>query len=338
MTTRRIHAILLSGVLAIALLGVLVWVVGVDDVVVALSAANRTVLALVFGLALCWMAAWSVPLYLLLGSLSAPVAPGRAFLLYTHLLFANNVAPFSVFGAEPVAALFVARGSNARYETGLAAVASVDAVNYLPAPLLAAVGLSYLAATAAVSSRVLDAVGLLLGVLFVLLLVGVVAWRHRRWVVERLVGSVEVGERAVGRRFPNLPMPEPSSVGRRIEDVVVALERVTEDRRLLAIGIGCSTLGWVVQAAILWSSLLAVGYSVPVVVPLFVVPLATISDVVPVPAGAGSVDAVLVFLVVATTGVPAAATTAAVLVHRSATVLFPILLGGASTTVTQSRR
>jgi len=63
---------------------------------------------------------------LVLRALGANVALPRAVLLYTSVDFANSVAPFGHLGAEPLAALFLSRATDAEYGTSLAAVAGVE--------------------------------------------------------------------------------------------------------------------------------------------------------------------------------------------------------------------
>jgi len=53
------------------------------------------------------------------------------------------VATFGHLGAEPLAALFLSRGTDAEYETSLAAVAGVDALNLFPSAGFVLVGGCY---------------------------------------------------------------------------------------------------------------------------------------------------------------------------------------------------
>lgn len=321
---------------AIGLLAGLVYVVGVSAVLAVLASADRVAVLAVLGMALVWMFAWSVSLYLVLGTLAVPTSIPRSFLLYTNVLFANDVAPFSVVGAEPIAALLVSRATGSTYERSFAAVASVDVLNFLPAPAFAAFGLLYFVVTATLGKAVEVVVGSLLGIFVLLGVGGYLGWRYRYHLADALLAAVVAVERRVARRTSTVRLPDPDLLERRVRTLLDALDRVAADRRTLLLGVGASTVGWTVLASTLWVALWAVGHPVPIEAPLFIVPLTTVTDLVPLPGGVGSVDAALVLLLVATTGVPAATATAAVLLHRAASFLLPVVLGGVAVAVVQT--
>ncbi|MFB6073422.1 MAG: YbhN family protein [Haloarculaceae archaeon] len=328
--TTRPSWLLIVGSLAVALvlLAVLVSVVGVGDVFATLASANRVALVGLLVLALLWILAWGYSLFLVLRALAVPASIARSFLLYAVMLFVGTIVPFSVIGAEPIAAMIVARRGGTTYERGLAAVASVGVLNYLPAPVLAVVGLAYFVATATLGLRTELSVLSLLAVTLLVLVAGVLAWRYRHRLSVALLAAVTVIERPLARRLPGVRLPDPEHLACRAEAVVESIDRIAADRRLLLVGACTSVAGWLSLAVALWLSLWAVGAGVTLGSTLFVVPLATVTDFVPLPGGVGSVDAALVLLVVAATGVPAATATAAVLVYRAATLLLPLLVGG----------
>ena len=329
------RAILLGFLAAAVVLYALVGVVGVSDVVAALAAADRLTVGAVFAVALCWMATWSYTLYLVFGVLDVPASRRRAALVYLNVLFANQVAPFSVGGGEPIAALLVSRATRTNYETALLSVVSTDVINYLPAPAFAFLGLVSVAATTTVGGSLEVVASSLLGVSALLAVGGVLAWRYRRWLEVRAVAALVSLQRVTVRVIPNARLPSPADLRARVGSFVDGLERVAADRRVLVLGVGSSALGWLLQATALWLSLSAVGATVRPAVPVFVVSLVTVTDLVPLPGGVGSVDAALVLLLVAVTGVSAATATAAALVFRSATLLFSVVLGGAAVAILQ---
>lgn len=329
-------AIVLGFLVAIGVLAVLVYVVGINEVLTALSAANRVAVVTVFGLAFVWMFAWSYSLYLVLGTLEYETSVLRSFLVYTNMLFANNVAPFSVLGAEPIAALFVSRATRTSYERSFAAVASVDVLNFLPAPAFALFGLLYFAITATLGKAIEIVVVSLLVIFLLLVFGGYVGWRYREQLAEQLFRSIVIVERWFAARLPKVRFPPPELIERRIRTGLESIDRVAADRRTLLRSVSASTIGWMILSMMLWVSLWAVGYRVPIEAPLFIVPLVTVTDLVPLPGGVGSVDTALVVLLVATTGVPAASVTAAVLVYRAASFLLPIVVGGVAVALVQT--
>ncbi|MFB6107914.1 MAG: YbhN family protein [Haloplanus sp.] len=333
-TVRRALSVLAGFLVAALALAVLVRVVGTADVAAALRSADRVWVGVALLAAICWMVAWSQTLYLVLAVIGIPRSRRASLLVYLGVLFANNVAPFSVGGGEPIAAFLVSRSTRTNYETSLLAVVSVDVLNYLPAPLLAVVSLLYVASTVALGRRIEVVVGTLLALSASLVVVGVVGWRYRHRVAVTAVRTLVAAQRVTARVLP-FAVPSVDGLQSRVEAFVVGLERVAADRRVLSVGFASSTLGWLCQALVLWAALRAVGAVVPVELPVLVVTLVTVSDVVPLPAGLGAVDATTVVLLVTVAGVPAAAATAATLVFRSATLLFSILLGGTTSLALQ---
>ncbi|MFB6131458.1 MAG: YbhN family protein [Salinigranum sp.] len=330
------RAVLIGFGVAIGVLLVLLYVVGIDRVLAALAAADPTAVLAAVAVALLWIVAWSLSLYLVFGILDIAVPFSRAVLVYTNVLFANNVAPFSVVGAEPVAALFVSRATDTSYETSFAAVMSVDLLNFLPAPALAVLGGIYVAVTSVLGKRIEIVIASLVGLSVVFVIVGYLGWKYR-YRLERTAVAVTVSvERRIESVLPGVRLPAPESIGDRVGEVVTTLDLIAANRRVLSVGLVASTAGWVLQATVLWLSLFAVGHRVPIEIPLFVAPLVTVTDLVPLPGGVGSVETALILLLVAVAGVSPTTATAAALVHRGATFLMPLLLGGATTGLVQS--
>lgn len=335
--TRTVVSVVVALLVAGGLLYVLLDFVGVADVLDALRSAPPSRLGLVYLAALAWMASWGYTLHVVFAALGTPSTLRASFARYLTVLFANNVAPFSVGGGEPIAALFVSRSTRTTYERSLLAVVSTDVLNYLPAPVLAALGFLYGVSATVLGRQIETLVGAVIGLVVVVVALGVVGWRNRRWLAARIVETFVVVQRVTIRLVPSLRLPSRELVQRRVETLSDALERVASDRRALRLGLLSSAVGWFCQAGVLWLSLYAVGITVPLVVPVFVVSLLTLVDVFPLPGGLGTADLSLVVLIVAVTGTPATTATAAALVFRSATLLFPILLGGVALVGTQFR-
>lgn len=138
----------------IVVLVALYAVVGLGDVVGALSRADSIVVGAVFASAVGWLFAWGLALRTVLGVIAVEVTVPRSFLLLAAATFANNVTPFGQAGGEPFSALVVSRSTGTAYENGLAAVASVDTINFVPSISFALVGVGYYATTFTVGDRV----------------------------------------------------------------------------------------------------------------------------------------------------------------------------------------
>lgn len=322
-------------VVAAVLLGFLLGFAGLGDVVAALRSVGPSEVLPVFALALGWIVAWSLTLALVLGSLEVTVSPTRGFALYLNVLFANSVAPFSVGGGEPIAALLVSRSSRVPYETALLAVFSTSLLNYLPAPLFAVAGLSAQLVTTSVGGSRGTTVLSLVALLLAFGAAGAVAWRYRRWFTDRAVTVLLGVQQGVRYVFPGVRPRSRTELRSRIAAFERGAERVAADRRTLALGLVTSGVGWVLQGATLQASLAAVGLPIPATVALAVVTVVAVTDVVPLPGGIGSFDAVLVGVVVSVTDAPVAVATAGALVFRSAVLLFPVGLGGLAVVILQ---
>jgi len=313
---------------ALAVLGVLVWVVGVDRTVGALLSADPAVLALVGAVALLWLTTWGLALWSVLRALGSPVRAHVAVLVYAGAVFSNNVTPFGQAGGEPLSALLISSAADTEYETGLAAIASVDTAHFVPSVAFAVAGFTFVTAGAVQLGRNLAFAAVAVAALAVgLPVAGFLGWRYRYELEATVVRLLTPVIRWLGRVVPRWSPPTPASIETRIESFFAAIDRIATDRRTLLQTLGFSGLGWASLTCSLWLSLYAVGHTVPVSVTLLVVPVGSIASLAPLPGGSGAIETVLVTLLVSTTAVPAAVAASAVLVHRGATYLFPTLVG-----------
>jgi len=311
-------------------------VVGVTDVLAALSGADPAVIAAVYLAAVCWLFAWGLTLRTVLSVVGVEVSMIRGFLLLAGATFANNVTPFGQAGGEPFAALLVSRTTGTEYENGLAAVASVDTINFVPSISFALAGAGYYATRSAVAGRVGVAAVSLVVLALGVPVVAYLAWRTRDRVAEMAVAVLVSAGRAVGRVVPRVRPPDAAELRDRIEGFFAALERVAGDRHSLARSLTFSAVGWLLLSTSLWLSLFALGHAVPFAAALFIVPLGSVAGVAPLPGGLGGVEAALVLLIVPITGVDAGTAAAAALLHRGATYWFPVLLGGSATAMLEA--
>jgi uncharacterized protein (TIRG00374 family) len=324
---------------ALLVLSAVVWVVGVDDVLGALSAADPSLLWLVVVTAAVWLVLWGLALWLVLGTIGAPISPVSAVVVFVGAIFSNNVTPFGQAGGEPVSALLISTVADSEYETGLAAIASVDTLHFLPSIGLAIVGFGYVLASAAELTRNILVAALGVAVLATVIPLGAyLGWRRRERVQVLIVRVVTPVARLVGRVLPGRSAPAVGRVEARLDGFFEALGRVAGDRRTVVAAMGCSALGWIALSTALWFSFYALGYVVPFAATLFVVPVGSIAGVTPLPGGLGSLDAVFIALLIPTAGVPASTATAGVLIYRGATYWLPTLVGGGIATVIGARR
>lgn len=329
MAGRSLRVLLVSVVGVVVVFALLFFAVGVDRVVESLLSAEPGLVVVTFGFAVCWLTAWSLMLRTVLATLDVRIPRLQAFFVYTGAVFANNVTPFGQAGGEPVAALLISKVSGSRYETSLAGIASVDVLNVVPSLSLVFVGVGYYASSAAVGDRletaVVSAVALIATVVLVLTLV----WRNRETLSERLPAVVVPWvSKFVPPRFTS-ETPE-SDLRDRLQRFFESIELVAVDRWRLTSIVSLSLAGWLFQTAAFATTFAALGYSVPVYVLLFVIPLANLAGAAPLPGGLGGIEAAFVALLVPTTGIAASGITAAVLIFRGAIYWMPVLIGGLS--------
>ncbi len=327
----------LGFVAAVALLAVIIWYIGFDKVVAALLRGDPQIAALTLPVAVVWLSAWGLSLYTVLRALDAPITPHKSVFVYTAAVFSNNITPFGQAGGEPVSAMFISSASDSEYETGLAAIASVDTLHFIPSLAVAAVGLGYVAVTAAeLTQDLVFAVVTAVALAAVVPTVGYLVWRYRerlkRFVVDRLGPGIQL----LGRVVPLASAPSRKIIEKRVEGFFTSVSRVASNRRALVTAMSLSALGWVCLSASLWLSLAALGHVIPFLSILFVVPIGSIAGVTPFPGGLGGIEAAFVTLLLPL-GVPAEVATAAVLIHRGATYWLPTAFGGGAAFVLSTR-
>jgi uncharacterized protein (TIRG00374 family) len=322
---------------AIVALAVLSLLVGIEDILDALSLADPSVIFVVIAVAVCWLTAWGLSLRTVLGVLGAPITAPIAVLVFAGATFANNVTPFGQAGGEPVSALLVSRASYSEYETGLAAIASVDALNFVPSIVLALIGLGYFATRVTFGENLALVSAIVIGFAIALILAVYFGWTNRYRLERITVDTLTPLARRVGAFVPGLSPPNRAAFERRIEGFFTAIERVGTNPRGLLLALCFSAVGWVGLTMSLWLSLFALGYTVSAAVVLVAIPAGAMAGVTPLPGGLGGVEFVLGVLVTATSSVPLAAVTAAILIHRGATYALPTVVGGTTAAVLADR-
>jgi uncharacterized protein (TIRG00374 family) len=317
---------------ALAVFALLFTLVGVDNLVATLEQAQPRGLAYVLLATLGWLAAWALALRTVLAVLGVDFSAVKAFFVFAGAMFSNNITPFGQAGGEPVTALLITKTSDTEYETGLAAIASVDTLNFVPSITLAVIGAGYYATevTLGTNRNIAAAV-----VAVAVLAVGVpglvyVGWKRRYAIEQRLIEALTPKVRWVADRVPRLTVPTAEGVERRVNGFFRAIERIADNPKGLAMALGFSALGWGCQMLALWLAFQAIGHPIPLSIALFVVPIGAIAGFTPLPGGAGGIETVLVILLVAAPlpGVTRSVALAAVVIFRGAVYWTPTLIGG----------
>ncbi|WP_254537788.1 lysylphosphatidylglycerol synthase transmembrane domain-containing protein [Halomarina litorea] len=328
--TRTVVVGFVGGCLAF---GLVFWLVGVDSVLSALRDARPRYLLGVLLAATVWLCSWGLSLRVVLGSLGERRGVFESLVVFAGATFANNVTPFGQAGGEPLSALLISRATDRDYEDGLATIASVDALHFVPTLTLGLLGLGFVATRITFGQR-LEYVAATVLALAVVVPVGVyVGWTNRYRIERAVVRALTPVVRTVANALPVVSTPADDAVERRIEGFFESIERVGSDRRRLALAVGFSALGWVALATSLWLALASLGVSVPYLVTFLAVPVGDLAALAPTPGGLGGVEALLIGLLVAVSPAAVGTVSAAVLIHRAATYWLPTVVGGGAASV-----
>ncbi|WP_049985282.1 lysylphosphatidylglycerol synthase transmembrane domain-containing protein [Halobellus rufus] len=332
MIRENLPATILGFLAAVGVFALLFYFAGVDELVSTLALADPVYVGLIVAGTLAWLAAWSVSLNTVLEVLDVDVSYLSSFLVFAGATFSNNITPFGQAGGEPVTAYLISRVADAEYERSLAAIASVDTLNFVPSITIALVGAGYFASEVALGTNenligAIAAVGALAVVVPTLVYVG---WKRRYRLEARLIDALTPVIRSLAGRIPRVPVPTPEGIEHRINGFFRAIERVASNPRGLALALAASTAGWLFQMLGLWLAFAAVGVDVRLSIALVVVPIAAIAGVTPLPGGAGGIETVLVLLLLAAPlpQVTEPIAVAAVVIFRGAVYWIPTVIGG----------
>jgi uncharacterized protein (TIRG00374 family) len=328
MDADRLRATLVGFLAAGAVFAVLAYTLDAREVAANVGRASPALVAAVVGVILLWLFAWGLALRTVLGVLGERLAPQTAFLVFNGAMFANNVTPFGQAGGEPVTALLISKVADTEYERSLAAIASVDTLNFFPSIGLALLGAAYYATRVTLPRQLQAATGVAVLLAVAVPVGGYTVWRRREALSAVLVDRLVPAVGWVADFVPRLSAPSPASVADRVDHFFGTVERIATDPRGLVVALGASSLGWFCQMVGLWVAFRALGEPVDFVVVMFAVPMGAIAGATPTPGGSGFVETALIGVLSLVVSVPAATVGAAVIVFRTAVYGVPVLVGG----------
>lgn len=330
MHRHRVLGTLLGFLAAVLLLSLLFYVVGIEDFVAEIGRANGWLVALVVVATLGWLTAWGLGLRTVLDVLGAETTRGESFLIVNGAQFSNNVTPFGQAGGEPITALLISKLTGTEYERALAAIASLDTLNFVPSMSLALLGAGYYATQVTFNRRLRIATVTVVLLAIAIPGLGYLIWRYRQRVKRLAVRVVTPVLRLFGAIVPVETSFSRRTVAHRVERFSTAIGRVGTSRRGLALALAASTAGWGFQMLGLWLAFRAIGASIPFSILLFVVPVGAIASITPLPGGVGGIEAVLVGLLSSLPGglVEVETALAAVVIFRGAVYWVPVAIGG----------
>ncbi|QLH77320.1 flippase-like domain-containing protein [Halosimplex rubrum] len=317
--------------LAFLAVGGLLWAVGPEAVLAELVSADLAVLSVGFLAVVAALGVWSEAVRRLLASTGHTVRGRRYRSAYLSGEFLKQVLPMGQSGGPVLMSYTVSRETAAPYESTLAAASVFAFLNVVASLVLAVVGLALLVATQRGPSGTL-----LRNVLVAMVAVTVVVLAltylavYRREVLEGIALRVAAGlRRTVGRVSPRA---DAALAPERVADAAArfggSIGDLAGDRRRIGTTVALAVTGWLCFLLPLYTSFLAIGEPVPYALVVFVVPVVTLLNVVPLPGGLGGFEVALagVTAALAPVGLPTA--TAAVFLFRLSNYWFIVLLGG----------
>ena len=340
---RRSVRVVLGFVLALLAVGGFLWIVGPRQILAELTSVEPVTYAAGFLAVVAAFYCWSEALRRLLvsvGDASGAVGGPRYRAAFMSGEFLKQVVPMGHSGGPVFVSYAVSRETDAPYEEALAAATGVEFVNIAASVVLAGAGLGVVLLTSDGPVTPLFA-ALLVGFTVAVVALGVAALvvNSRRALVERLVLRVAgVGRATVGRLSGRLRAALAAErVAATFGTYYAAFDRALADRAQVRRAAGFSLLGWALFLAPMYTSFRAIGEPVPYALVLFVVPVLSLVNVVPLPGGLGGFEAALAAVVVALVGLELPAATAGVVLYRLSNYWFVVLLGGLAATWTSTR-
>ncbi|RQG97941.1 lysylphosphatidylglycerol synthase transmembrane domain-containing protein [Natrarchaeobius chitinivorans] len=316
---------------AVAVVALLAFSVGWNEVLQNVRAANPVALAVAVGLGLVMLALRGV----LMRQLLEPVdggARGVAFVsAFLSGYFARSALPWGRSTGTPITAYLLSRNSESEFEDNLAAVAATEGFNLIGSLIVAVVGfVSYVALTGRTLDTVSGSVAIAGG--GGLVAASVVAIVFHRGVARSASIRVAAYLESAAGKLPRIDGTRGVLTG-RIDGFFRTLETIQASRRTLSIALAITTIGWMFNALPLYVSLLALGVDVPLALAFVCAPLASFGGVVPLPGGSGGIEVVLASLLVATAGVSAGVATAAAILYRLTTYWTHLAIAGCAAAV-----
>lgn len=318
------HETLLGAAVAAAVLAGYVWLAGGEAVVRALG---QLTLAWAVALALAGsvpLLLWGVSLWVVFAAVRRRIPVWKAVGLFVASVYMNSVTPFGQLGGDPPSALLIAREGGTSFESGLATVGSVNALNRLAVVCLGVTGVAWYSARIAVVETLQDAIVVVVGLGTVGLAVLGLAWLRRDAVRAAIATLI----RAFGTYLPVVEPPSREAIVGRIDEFVAAVACLASHPRALVGAFLLGIAGQLVVAGVLWLVLVALGVVVPIPIVLLIIPAAKLAGLTPLPGGWGAAEALLSGLLVTGADVPVAVAAAAALLYRAVAFWLPTVVGG----------
>lgn len=313
MSLRRIVP---SLALALALVGLLLYGVGWEEVVANLERTDPSAFAAALVAGATILALRGLIVNRLLGPIEGAARGWPFVVAFLSGYFARSALPWGRTVGTPITAYLLSANSDSEFEDNLAVVATAEVFAFLASIVVALVGLALYAAGGEVAGDLLTNLGFV-GGFGVLVIALVVVALSQGWIRPSLFWLAARLESIAGN-VPRIPVSDGTLQG-RLDGFITTLERIGAARRTLVAAFAVALASWLVNALPLYFGLVALGVDAPIVLAFALAPLASFGGVIPLPGGTGGVEAVLTGLLVATAGLTGDLAAATALLYRLST-------------------
>lgn len=317
--------------LAFLAVGGFLWAVGPAAVLAELARTDLAVLSLGFISLLLALATWSEAVRRMLASAGHPVGGLGYRGAYLSGEFLKQVLPLGQSGGPVLMSYTVSRQTGAPYQATLAAATVFAFLNVATSLVIAVAGMGLLVATRrGPTGALLETVLVVVSAVTAVILAISFLAAFRRPLLARLVHAVAAAlRRPLGRVSARADAAlDPDHVQGLIDTYTASVGRLAGDRRGVATAVSLSLVGWVFFLVPLYTSFLALGSPVPFALVVFVVPVVTLLNVVPLPGGLGGFEVALAGVTAVLGPVDLPTATAAVFLFRLSNYWFLVLVGG----------
>lgn len=319
---------------ALLVLGGFLLVLGPARLARQLAGANLGLFALGLVAILAALGCWSDASRRLFVASDTPLSRRRAFVAYGTGAFGKQVLPMGNAGGPAVMAYAFDREVDLGYSRTLAVIVVAEFLSLLASVVLGLTGVVVLlwVESPATGLRWLGAGVVLVGA--VLAALGTVVWYRRRHVAMAVAGVARLLRPVVIRVSPaRADRLHPERVDAGLRRYYATVDAVVADRRAVVAAFALTQVGWVFFAIPLWTGARALGVQVPLALVLFLVPIAGLATVFPLPGGLGGFEVALAGLLTALAAVDLTSAGAVVILYRLCSFWFFVLVGGVAASV-----
>lgn len=303
------------------------WLIGPSALWKALTSVSYWRFGFLLLISTVPMILWGSGFYIILRRLGHTGNFVVSILLMNASGFLNTITPFGQLGGNPPTAVLIKQALGTDFETALAAIGVINAINRLASLFLGFLAASYLGWQLVIERTVSTAVFTLIGVIVTVVFSVGIVWQYRYVLVDYASQLVSSGLKPLNH-LPRITIPSQKRFRQHGLQFIEAIELLATAPTQLALVFGLCMIGQIFIATILWVALAALGAELLFATVLLVIPVAKLGAIAPTPGGLGAAETLLAGTLITTTEITAAVAGAAALLYRASAFWIPALSGG----------